>query len=90
MRCMLQKGRIRYRTKKLKIGAWVNDLMVNNPLMTIPPIKCFPVMAMPTKTPTPRNYNEFKMDTDSATIGIDNRCFLCISHIAEDFIGGLR
>ena len=46
-------------------------------------------MAMPTKTSTPRNDNEFKMDTDSATIGIDNRCSLCILHIAEDFIGEL-
>ena len=81
MRCMLKGGRIRFRTKKLKIGAWVNDLMVNNPLMTIPPINWFPVMAMPTKTYTPRNDNKFKMDTDSATKGIDNRCSLWISHI---------
>ena len=87
---MLKRRRIRYRTKKLKIGAWVNDLMVKNPSMTIPPINCFPVMAMPTKTSTPRNDNVFKIDTDSETIGIDNRCSLCISQIAEDFIGELR
>ena len=73
---MLKRGRIRYRTKKLKIGAWVNDLVANNPLMTILPIKCFPVMAIPTKNPTPRNDDGFKMDTDSATIGIYNRCSL--------------
>ena len=84
MRFMLKRGRIIYSTKKLKIVAWVNDLMVNNPSMTIPTINCFPVMAIPTKTYTPRNDNEFKMDTDSATIGIDNICSLCISHIAED------
>ena len=47
-------------------------------------------MAMPTKTSTPSNDNLFKMDTESAKIGIDNRCSLCISHIAEDFIGELR
>ena len=87
---MLKRGRLRYRSKKLKIRDWVNDLMVTNPSMKIPPIKYFPVMAMPTKTSTPRNDNVFKMDTDSATIGIDNRCSLCISHIAEDFIGELR
>ena len=47
-------------------------------------------MAIPTKTSTPRNHNVFKMDNDSATIGIDNRCSLWISHIAEAFIGELR
>ena len=30
------------------------------------------------------------MDTDSPTIGIDNQCSLCNSHIAEDFVGELR
>ena len=87
---MLKRGILRYRTKKLKIGAWVNDLMVTNPLMTIPPINYFPVMAMSTKTSTPRNHNVFKMDNDPATIGIDNRCSLWITHIAEAFIGELR
>ena len=90
MRCMLKSGRLRFITKKLKIGAWVNDLMIKNSSMTIYPINCFPVMAMPTKTSTPRNDNVFQMDTYSATIGIDNRCTLCISHIAEDFVGELR
>ena len=77
-------------TKSLKIGAWVNDLMVTNTLMKIPPINLSPVMAMPTKTFTPRNDYLFKIYTESATIGIDNRCSLCISHIAEYFIGELR
>ena len=89
MRCMLKRGRLRFRTKKLKIGAWVNDLMITNPSMKIPLINCFPVMAMPTKTSTPRNDNVFQMDTYSATIGIDNRCTLCISHITEYFVGEL-
>ena len=82
--------RLRFRTKKLKIGAWVNDLMIKNPSMTIPPINFFPVMAMPTKTSTPRNDNVFHMDTDSEPIGIYSRCNLCISHIAEDFVGEIR
>ena len=86
---MLKRGRLRFRTKKLKIGAWVNDLMITSS-MTTPPINCYPVMAMPTKTSTPRNDNVVKMDTDSSTIGIANRCSLCISHVAEDFIGDLR
>ena len=55
--------------------------------MTIPPINGFPLMAMPTKTSTPRNDNVFQMDTDSATIVIENRCTLCILKIAEDFVG---
>ena len=29
-------------------------------------------------------------DTDSETVGIDNRCSGCISHIRDDFIGDLR
>ena len=68
----------------------MNDLMVNNPSMKIPLINCFDVMAMPTKNYTQRNDNKFKMNTDSATIGIDNRCSICISQISEDFIGELR
>ena len=90
MRCMLKRGRLRFRTKKLKIGAWVNVLMIKNPSMTIPPINCFTVMAIPTKTSTPINNHVFQMDTNSATIGTDNRCNLCISHIAEYFVGELR
>ena len=45
---------------------------------------------MPTKTSTHRNDNVFKMYTDSSTIGIDNICSLCISHITEYFRGELR
>ena len=90
MRCMLKRGRLRSRTKKLKIEAWVNDLMITNTSMTIPPINWFTVMAMPNKTSTPRNDNISQMDTDSATIGIDNRCTLCILHISEYFVGELR
>ena len=29
-------------------------------------------------------------DTDSAPIGIDNRCTGCISHVAKDFVGQLE
>jgi hypothetical protein len=31
-----------------------------------------------------------RFDTDSAIVGIDNRCSGCISHVREDFIGLLR
>jgi hypothetical protein len=31
---------------------------------------------------------EVRFDTDSATIGIDNRCSVCISHCKEDFEPG--
>ena len=48
------------------------------------------MMDIPTKTSTPINDNVFYMDTDSATIGIDNICTLGISHIVEDFVGELR
>ena len=34
--------------------------------------------------------NVIRFDTDSAPVGIDNRCTGCISHIAEDFVGQLR
>jgi hypothetical protein len=31
-----------------------------------------------------------QFDTDSETIGIDNRCSGCISHVRDDFVGELR
>jgi len=31
-----------------------------------------------------------QFDTDSETIGIDNRCSGCISHVKDDFVGKLR
>ena len=34
--------------------------------------------------------NIARFDTDSAPVGIDNRCTGCISHVAEDFIGPLH
>ena len=34
--------------------------------------------------------NSVRFDTDSAPVGIDNRCTGCISHVAEDFVGQLR
>ena len=55
MRCMLKRGRLRFRPNNLKVGAWVNDLMIKNTSMTIPPINCYPVMTIPTKTYTPTN-----------------------------------
>jgi hypothetical protein len=31
-----------------------------------------------------------QFDTDSDTIGVDNRCSGCISHVRDDFVGNLR
>ena len=31
-----------------------------------------------------------QFDTDSETIGIDNRCSGCISHVKDDFVGDLQ
>ncbi len=33
--------------------------------------------------------NTLRFDTDSAKVGIDNRCSACISHVPQDFIGAL-
>ena len=48
----------------------------------------YSVMALATSTPL--KTNSVRFDTDSAPVGIDNRCTGCISHIAQDFIGELR
>ena len=46
------------------------------------------VVALATNTPVRTNSVQF--DTDSAPVGIDNRCTGCISHVPEDFVGDLR
>ena len=33
--------------------------------------------------------NVVPFDSDSAPVGVDNRCSVCINHISEDFIGNL-
>ena len=40
-------------------------------------------------TKIPQRDNTIRVDTDSAPIGIDNRCSLCVSNVAEDFVGDL-
>ena len=45
------------------------------------------VMAMQVNATIARE-REVRFDTDSANIGIDNRCTACISHIADDFEPG--
>ena len=40
------------------------------------------VMAMETRAH--KRTNNVRFDTDSAQVGIDNRCTGCISHVAED------
>ena len=46
------------------------------------------VVALAANAPIKTNCVRF--DTDSAPVGIDNRCTGCISHVPEDFIGDLR
>ena len=49
---------------------------------------CMSAMAMEVNSPSYENTVRF--DTDSAPVGIDNRCTGCISHVAQDFVGPLR
>ena len=51
-------------------------------------IMSYSVMALELKAM--KRLNVVRFDTDSATVGIDNRCTGCISHVAQDFIGQLR
>ena len=48
----------------------------------------YSIMAMEAK-PNMKT-NSVRFDTDSAPVGIDNRCTGCIFHVAEDFVGQLR
>ena len=50
------------------------------------PILACTVISMPATT---RYHHVTRIDTDSETIGIDNRATACISHKADDFIGEL-
>jgi hypothetical protein len=50
-----------------------------------PPITC-----LTTTYPAGSNSRAFAFDTDSAPVGIDNRCSVCMSHIKSDFIGDLQ
>ena len=51
-------------------------------------IMSYGVMALEVKAM--KRSNIVRFDTDSAPVGIDNRCTGCISHVAQDFIGQLR
>jgi hypothetical protein len=49
------------------------------------------IMAMPSVNHRIHATKECEpFDTDSSTVGIDNRCSGCISHINEDFVGELK
>ena len=50
-------------------------------------LNAFPTTVMSTTT---RYHHAYPMDTDSQSIGIDNRASACISHVATDFIGTLQ
>ena len=52
-------------------------------------IRACPAMAMQARNPLIR-HTITKFDTDSALIGVDNRCSACISDKTEDFEGPLR
>ena len=45
--------------------------------------------AMAMKADVGIHTNTMRFDTDSAKVGIDNRCSACISHVPQDFIGAL-
>ncbi len=50
-------------------------------------IRACTAMAMTTSIKANARVSTF--DSDSSSIGIDNRCSACISHVPEDFIGTL-
>ena len=50
------------------------------------PIHAFTILSMSTTT---RYHTNLRVDTDSESIGIDNRATACISHRIDDFIGPL-
>ena len=50
-------------------------------------VQAFTILSLSTTT---RYHTSVPTDTDSEAIGIDNRASACISHMADDFIGGLK
>ena len=86
VRYMRRRGRLKINPKRIKMSRWVNDLIKRS--MKIPEFTSEAVISMQTKTgKTDRKEHILRMDTDSAPIGIDNRCSLCISNKVEDFVG---
>ena len=63
---------------KINKRRWINDA-----------ITAYPIIAMIAKDQykIPGEQRLVKIDTDSDSIGIDNRCSACISHRIEDFVG---
>ena len=53
------------------------------------PMHCMEIITMQASEPKQKGARMIKFDTDSASIGIDNRCSGCISHRVEDFEGPL-
>lgn len=50
----------------------------------------FPATLIYETVQAPKKEREVVFDTDSETIGVDNRCSACISHKAEDFVSELK
>ena len=52
-------------------------------------LKCLEIISMEVRASGTKGARLTKFDTDSSSIGIDNRCSGCISHRVEDFEGPL-
>ncbi len=66
-------------------STWRENFMIS----TATAVMAMAAIAMQTQTDTKYD-NRVYFDTDSVTVGVDNRCTGCISHIAEDFVGPLE
>ena len=55
----------------------------------IVPLSRSPVLCSQARNAPARREREVIFDTDSARVGVDNRCSGCISHVATDFVGEL-
>ena len=86
LECMQNRMRVKRRRMKAKKMACPKP---KGRFKGIKSIVAFPIVAMPTKDQisVSREQRIVNTDTDSDTIGIDNRCSACISHRIEDFIG---
>lgn len=66
-------------TKRNNLTGWMSQHV----------IYCMAIIAMQASEPNQKGARITKFDTDSASIGVDNRCSGCISHRVEDFEGPL-
>ena len=80
--------------KKIRLRRCSNDSLLNIAMTeSSQPILAKPALTFKTKvTPTDTSYHltQVVLDTDSGSIGVDNRCTACISHDPADFVGELQ